>query len=80
MTASGDDGAARRYALEGARSGAELLAELHEQERTRTRCAFCDETFEGTFRDGRAWFADHQAAAHPEVAKPERSRRRGVKR
>jgi hypothetical protein len=32
------------------------LAEFHQTERIQTRCAFCTETFDGTFRDGRVWF------------------------
>jgi hypothetical protein len=65
-----DDGSAevaRWYALEGARSFYPgELAELHATEFVRTSCAFCPEWFEGTFEDGRAWFADHRATAHPD--------------
>jgi hypothetical protein len=77
-----DDGtvdAARWYAEEGARLGATMLQELHQAERIQTRCAFCTETFDGTFRDGRAWFAQHRASVHPELAEP-LERRRSRKR
>jgi hypothetical protein len=45
---------ARWYAREGARLGPTKLQERHQTERIQTRCAFCTETFDGTFRDGRA--------------------------
>jgi hypothetical protein len=73
-----DDGtvdAARWYAREGARLGATMLDERHQAERIQTRCAFCTETFDGTFRDGRAWFAQHRASVHPELAEPPERRR-----
>ena len=83
MTASGpdptklvppDDGSVetqRWYQEEGARQGATTLWALHETERTTTRC-LCGASFEGTFAEGRAWFAEHRRQAHP----PEGSRQR----
>jgi hypothetical protein len=68
-----DDGTidtARWYAREGARLGPTMLAELHQTERIQTRCAYCKQTFDGTFRDGRAWFVEHHASVHPELAEP----------
>jgi hypothetical protein len=62
-----DDGSAdtaRWYALEGARWGATELAEMHQTERIQTRCSLCDASFDGTFRDGREWFAAHRASKH----------------
>jgi hypothetical protein len=74
-----DDGTAetaRCYAREGARLGATMLNELHQTERIQTRCGFCTETFDGTFRDGRAWFAEHRLSAHPELVDSQKPARR----
>jgi hypothetical protein len=62
-----DDGSASNaewYAKEGPRWGATELWALHETEHIKTMCAECGEIFEGTFADGRAWFAEHRAAKH----------------
>jgi len=61
-----DDGSVdvqRWYQEEGARQGATILSALHETELTTTRCV-CGASYEGTFADGRAWFAQHRREAH----------------
>lgn len=46
---------------------------------TRTACAFCDWSFEGTAIDGRAAFLEHRESAHPEMKVSRKRKRPQVK-
>jgi hypothetical protein len=50
---------------------------LAEGKLVRTSCVNCGDSFEGSFRGGRAWFAAHRSSAHAELAQPARRQRRG---
>ncbi len=51
----------------------ELMA-AQDTQATRTRCARCDWTHEGTATDGHEAFTEHRLEQHPEVVPPKRRR------
>ncbi len=51
----------------------ELMA-AQDHQVTRTRCARCDWTHEGTATEGHEAFTEHRLAVHPEIVPPKRRR------